>query len=488
MKALATAPEAAAQPPVIISGLCGSLLAHHQREEALAVLNEAQQRHPGDFWVNYLLGHFWGKERPQHAVGYLRAAVAVRPSSDQAYCLLAKALRDTGAVDEAEAAFLKAAALNPSRSVVAELAKLLAPTGRLAEVRVAWERLLERDPPDHNSWYGYAQLCLYLGDEAAYRRARTSLLDRFGHTTGGWSVAERTALACLLLPASGDDLRRAVGWVDRAVSAGPKPPHPDHAYIQFVKGLAEYRQGRPEQAVSHLDGAAETLTSRPGPRLMLAMAQFRTGSPVNARRTLASAVLSFDWNPSRADHTTAWVSHVLRREAERLILANLPAFLEGAYQPQDNDERIAFLGVSQATNRTLASARLYADAFAAAPNLAADCRAAHRTNAARAAALAGCGRGTDAARLSEPDRATWRARAVEWLRADLAAWEEALDGDPTGVRDAARQRIIRWRTDPGFVGLREPAELAKLPAEERKGCVAFWNEVGEALVRFADIR
>jgi serine/threonine-protein kinase len=38
---------------------------------------------------------------------------------------------------------------------------------------------------------------------------------------------------------------------------------------------------------------------------------------------------------------------VLRREAEALILPNLPACLRGDYQPQDNDERLALVGVCQ---------------------------------------------------------------------------------------------------------------------------------------------
>jgi len=46
---------------------------------------------------------------------------------------------------------------------------------------------------------------------------------------------------------------------------------------------------------------------------------------------------------------------------------DLPAFLAGKYQPRDNDERLALLVACQFTNRTRASARLYAAAFAAAP-------------------------------------------------------------------------------------------------------------------------
>ena len=201
LKALAAAPGAATQPPVVLSGLCGSLLIHNHRAEVQAVLSEAQRRHPGDFWINYLLGHFWDEERPQLAIGYFRAAVAIRPNSDQAYAMLAKALRATGDAEGALDAVRKAIELNPESTLVKDLAKLLAPRGGLEEARVAWEKLLEGKPPDHQSWYGYAQLCLFLGNEREYRVARKALLDQFGSHADDWFVAERTSLACLLLPA-----------------------------------------------------------------------------------------------------------------------------------------------------------------------------------------------------------------------------------------------------------------------------------------------
>src|SRR5262249_59815386 len=100
------------------------------------------------------------------------------------------------------------------------------------------------------------------------------------------------------------------------------------------------------------------------------------------------------------------IQHSLRREAERMILPNLPAFLDGKYQSQNNDERLAFLGACQFANRTRAMARLYADAFAADPALADDLAAGHRYNAGRAAAQVGAGQGADATGLShkEPGR------------------------------------------------------------------------------------
>src|SRR5262249_6871901 len=352
-------------------------------------LNEAQRRFPGDFWINYLLGHFWERERPQLAVGYSRVALAVRPTSDQAYARLANALRDSGDADGAIHAYRRAIELNSDADLMRELAKILTPRGKLEAVRAAWAKVLDGNPPDHASWYGYAQLCLFLGDEEAYRRHRTAMLDRFEAAATQWYEYERISLACLLRPAATEELNRVVEMVNRAAAVGPKPPHFDHSYIQFVQGLAEDRQGRPAEAIALLQPAATKLSNRAGPRLVLAMAQFGAGFQADARRNLVSAVQAYDWNEMKSDPPTIWVSHVLRREAEALILPNLAAFLDGEYRPQDPDERRALLGVCRLTDRSLALARVSFDAFAADPQLAEALRDGHRYAAARAAAQAG---------------------------------------------------------------------------------------------------
>jgi serine/threonine-protein kinase len=504
---LLRAREALAQPPVVLAGLAGVLLRGPLEEKARALLREAQRRHPEDFWLNLQLGCYLQEERPQEAVACFRAAVAIRPSSDQAYTMLGRALRNLGDADGASAAFRKAMELNPTRVGGRDLARVLAARGGLEEARAVWEKYLARDPPTYDPWYGYAQLCAFLGNEVAYAQARKTLLERFGDTTNDWVLAERTSLACLLLPASGAELRRAVVLVDRAVAAGPKFPQPDHAYLQFVKGLAEYRQGRSRQAVPLLRESAALLPNRAGPRLALALAQFQSGSRKEARKTLAAAVRAYNWQAPQANHTTAWVSHVLRREAEALILPNLPAFLRGQYQPQDNDERLALLGACQFRGLYAAAARLYADAFAAdsnlADNLTTECR--YRTLreehpdddrmeplntecrylAARCAALAGCGLGKDGARLSTEEQARWRRQARAWLQADLAVWARSLDSGFQADRDLARKMLTHWQVEPDLAGLREPQALDELSADERKDCLALWHEVRLVLKRTA---
>jgi serine/threonine-protein kinase len=178
-----------------------------------------------------------------------------------------------------------------------------------------------------------------------------------------------------------------------------------------------------------------------------------------------------------------WIYHSLRREAERLILPNLPAFLEGKHLPADNEERLALLGVCQFTNRSLALANLYSDAFAAAPGLAEEYRIGHRFNAACAAARASNGIGADVAGLSMLDRAKWRTQAREWIRADLASCKMLLDRDLVSARDVVRDKLTRLRDNPDLAGLGDPAQLEHVSADDRKQFLALWNEIGIAIKR-----
>jgi serine/threonine-protein kinase len=499
---LATAPEAAAQPAVVLSNLGATLLHADYRGEPLAMLDEAYRRHPGDFWINYLLGQYWDNQRPQFAVGYFRAAVAIRPQSDQTHVMLGRALLDTGDAAGAIAAFRTAIALNPNSPVGTDLSRALGPNGGLEEGRAAWEKELERDPPDHHRWHGYAELCLFLGKEESYRRARKALLKRFGDTASDWIIAERTSLSCLLMPVAGDELRDAVELVALAVADGERRSEPGNPYLRFVQGLAAYRQGRFEQAITFLRESAEKLPNRAAPNLVLAMAHFQSGSANEARKTLALAVRTFNWSDSPAEYQAdlgkVWASHVLRREAEVLILPNLTAFLRGAYQPQDNDERIALLATCQFQRLYGTAARLYADAFTADPTLAdsltAQClrrlnererpvdqieafNSVSRYLAARCAALAGFGRGADGPKLSAAEQARWRSQARAWLGAELAEWAKMLVSKSPADRDLAKTMLTRWQVDPDLAELREPAALDKLSADERKEWLALWNKV-----------
>jgi serine/threonine-protein kinase len=193
-------------------------------------------------------------------------------------------------------------------------------------VRAAWKQDLAADPPKHEDWLGYAELCLFLGDEQEYRRARRDLLARFGSATDP-EIAERTGRACLLLPPSEDELRQAVALAERAVAAGRAGREFAFPYCLFAEGLARFRQGRFDDTIKLMNGEAASVMG-PSPRLILAMAQHQKGEKDQARKTLGEAIESHDWDAAKATGHDAWINHILRREAETLILRPVPAKLD----------------------------------------------------------------------------------------------------------------------------------------------------------------
>src|SRR5262249_343220 len=146
-------------------------------------------------------------------------------------------------------------------------------------------------------------------------------------------------------------------------------------------------------------------------------------------------------------------------------------------------ERLALLGVCQFTNRTRAMARLYADAFAPAPPPADDLRAGPRYNAPPAAAPARRGRGEGARGLGEVERERWRGQARQGAGAGAGGGGRALDADATGASRGVREALTRWRKEPDLACVRDPGELDKLAADERKEYLALWAEVVAVLAR-----
>jgi Flp pilus assembly protein TadD len=163
----------------------------------------------------------------------------------------------------------------------------------------------------------------------------------------------------------------------------------------------------------------------------------------------------------------------------------LPAVLQGRAKPADAAERLALAQLCQQyKQRYAAAARFYVEAFAGRPRLAEDLRAGHRYNAACAAARAGAGKGSDPDGPGDADRVGFRRYALTWLRADLAAWAAAGQGPPQARREVT-QALRRWLSDPALAGLRDPQEIAQLPAEERPACHGLWADVA-ALLRQAE--
>jgi serine/threonine-protein kinase len=482
--ALASRPEAA----VAYTALGDCLRNQKRYEEARGYYQDALKFDPNYARGQTSLGNlFKDLKQFDEAIACYRKALLLDPNYSWAHLDLANALRDAGRFEESLEHYRRVHTFNQNIPYVENtLRSDLVRRGRGEEALREWKKILELNPPQHTQWFGYAELCLFLGDEAEYRKACRDLLERFADTDDPY-IAEPVARAVLLSPPSDEDLQAALALADRAVAAEPTKMGWVYNYFLFAKGLAEYRRGNFEEALSIMTGQAAKVLG-PCPGLVAAMARYRLGDEEQSRTALAAEISAFQWSMARVHGHDQWLWHVLRREAEALIFPSTAAFFEGKYEPRDNTERLALVGPCRFKNRTVAAARLYAEAFAADATLAGrvgkdDARFSHRTNGARAAALAGCGHGEDAADLSEAERTKWRTQARQWLWAELVAWGNALDRDPEVDREDVRRKLTQLRADSELAGLRDPTGLEKLSAAERKDCIELWDQVDVLVIR-----
>jgi tetratricopeptide (TPR) repeat protein len=101
---LARGPQVQHLPPTVLVNLARDLRNLKEWAAAEQLLRAAQERKPGDFWINHDLGMVLLGQKParaEEAVGYLRVALALRSDSPGVYLNLGEALRTKGDLDGA---------------------------------------------------------------------------------------------------------------------------------------------------------------------------------------------------------------------------------------------------------------------------------------------------------------------------------------------------------------------------------------------------
>jgi serine/threonine protein kinase/Flp pilus assembly protein TadD len=570
----AAATDQAADWPSETLVLLGSLASGTASgERVAALLARAQQRQPGDFWINQTLALLFQELRPprrEEAIRFFSIAVALRPQSPGARNNLGNALGDKGQLDAAIAEYREALRLKPDLAVAHNnLGKALGDKGQL-DAAIAEYREALRLKPDlaeaHNNLGvalrdkgeldaaiaeyheairlkpDYAMAHYNLGNSlsdkgqldaaiAEYHEAirlkpdfaqahnnlgnRLSDKGQLGAAIGEYREALRLkpdyAMAHYNLGNSLSDkgqLDAAIAEYHEAIRLKPDfaQAHGNLGNALYNKGqlddaIAEYREAmRLEKLRSSPDGVAQILCNL-GQALAHkglldeAIAQYREAirhkpdlAEAHCKLGAALCDLKHDYDGAIDEFRTAIrlkpddaIAGKNLRQAERLLELDrkLPAILSGKQQPADVAQRIALAELCQRPwkRRYLAALRFYEAAFAVEPKLTGDQPSEARYNAACAAALAGCGEGEDAKSLDDKERARLRRRALDWLRADLAAWQKLLDKEPDKTRAAAAQQLAHWLEDKDFAGVRRPEALAKLPEAERRDWQRLWDEV-----------
>jgi len=312
-------------------------------------LKRVHQVHPDDFWLNFELGVLLGAKDCSAAIGYDRAAVALRPDASAAHYNLAfslwgagqpadgilhfqrtlelepdhtwghlhlgQLLFESGRLDEAFSHFQRVIKLEPgSTEAKVRLREIQLRRGHADEAAASWAKALDSATSASAECDGYAELCLILKREDEYRRVCEKLLTRFGSTNNP-RECEWVSRACLLAPPSAEHLQQSAALIDRALAADKTTYNAWlYPYFLFAKGLAEYRSGRFERALAICEGEAAGVLG-PAPKFVAALAHHRLGNVDAARQALAKANEGFDWKGDPVRQREGWMYIILRREA-----------------------------------------------------------------------------------------------------------------------------------------------------------------------------
>jgi WD40 repeat protein/tetratricopeptide (TPR) repeat protein len=246
--------------------------------------------------------------------------------------VLAKVLNDTGQ----HGLFLRIAADPvPEARGKPEEAALLLRRGALRARTCQWQlaaedytRALQLDPNAADGWYELAAVRLQLRDLDGYRRDCREMLRRFGRTTEPYQ-AERTAKASLIAPSTTAEKEQLVRLIEQALKGTEKEW--GHPWFLLSRGIAEYRAGRPRQAIDWIQKGRGRLPDAPPVYLVLgqlfaSLAYHQLHEADKARAALSEASKIMDQqfpNEESGDLGDSWLDWVfcqaVRREAQTLI-------------------------------------------------------------------------------------------------------------------------------------------------------------------------
>jgi len=310
LRRLARSPELATQGPATRGYLAHAIARAGDVEAAVAVLREAQDAFPSDFWVTHDLAlqlEALDPPRTREAVGFLRAAIALRPGSPGPHQNLARALLDLHDYSGAARSSRHAIALKPDYwSAIASLVEALEAGGRLEEALAVLESAAGRMPDS-------AACALALGDalsrrnrmeeaHSAYDKAISLVPDDVkmrAHIGDMLYAADRFEEARALYEAAlamdADNASAVNGLGNTFVKLGDVPQGlrllaravelaPDEAPIHYNYGIALFAARRNEDAEKEFRRAIELDGKLPQPHNYLAVVAAARGDIEEALR------------------------------------------------------------------------------------------------------------------------------------------------------------------------------------------------------------
>jgi len=263
LKALAHADQAKDLAPGTLDLLADALRWFGDKQEAVALLREAQRRHPGDFWINGDLARILGGNeklrfhsaalaaRPQSPDAHINVAytlmelkrfneafpmmhdgIRLQPEYAHAHNVLGQCLQSAGSWDEAVAAYREAMRIKPGHAAAVNLAKLYlsCPDQSFRNPALAVELLQENiklRPTSHTLWrlLGIAQY------RAGDWRGSVAALERTMQLNGGGDSFDWFCLSMAHWQLGNH--AEALKWYDEAVEWAEKNKPADAELLRW---------------------------------------------------------------------------------------------------------------------------------------------------------------------------------------------------------------------------------------------------------------
>jgi serine/threonine protein kinase/Tfp pilus assembly protein PilF len=503
-------------------------------DQRIEVLRSAQNEHPQDFWLNVSLGFNLCSSRPERyvdAVAYFQAAIATRPHSllrpvlgyalyrvgrtaeaqrvleksiemhprlASGHLFLSDVLHGNGRLDDAIASACKARDLDPLwTGPHGNLSCFLQEKGKLEESIAAAQKAIERWP--QNSW-AYCNLGIALRKQGQLDASAEALgkavefdpdLPMWRVELGRTQLAQGRAAEALeslqtaaeLQPvihgtvfSLGDALLRLKRWHEALpIFRDAIRLMPEHAFSHYYLGVVLLNIGQFEESIGC---NREAIRLKPD----LGLAHWNLGLLLMKQGKFLDALASLRRGRELMSRNPGWknanqtAQQIEKCERMMRLYPRFDDVVAGLVQPADSVERVAFAELCLTLRQNHGAAvRLYAEAFAAEPELA-EATNAHRYNAACAAALAAAVKGNSNPAPAD-ERARLRRQAQEWLQAELSVLAKRANTETT------LQRLEHWQQDPDLIEVRDKTALAKLPETENAAWLNFWSGVADLELR-----
>jgi serine/threonine-protein kinase len=244
-----------------------SVVLKNRKEAETEFLQRAHRRHPGDFWVNYLLGTLAAKRDPELAARHLQAAIAIRPHSIEARHWLGLALSYAGDHEGAVTVWRDAMQRDPDWTHgLGHIAEALGKLGQHDEALSTFREAIRRA---NDSWGTYLRMGAHLIERGRYEDAaeafqravklnpdRTDSFNWLGQALsrqGDWEGAiEAHRFARVLDPGNRTANNRIIaamkelrpddeGYARCRKAVEREPDNPDH-HVALVEHLAARRE------------------------------------------------------------------------------------------------------------------------------------------------------------------------------------------------------------------------------------------------------